>query len=396
MKHLISSFFLLPDVDPTSPAARATAGQRSGLVAIAANVLLFAVKFLIGALSGSVAVTADAWNNLSDAASAIVTYLGFRLARRPADEHHPYGHARYEYLSALAVAVMILLIGLELFKASAQKILNPVPVSLSPAMAAALAVSILVKLALAVLNSRLGQQIHSAALTAAAADSRNDCIATSAVLLGALIARWSGLQLDGLLGLAVSAFILSSGWGMAKQTISPLLGESADPELVAQIRHELQSDPRILGWHDLMVHDYGPGQRFATVHAELDWRQDALLCHEILDHVERACLKKHGIHLVIHYDPVVTDDAEFSAIRDRLTGILADIHPEISFHDLRTVGSGDHTNLIFDLIVPRELQNHHAEVRAAINAALNTDPNHRYKTVITFDPAAFNPQNFGK
>ena len=396
MARLFSSFFLGKDAAPTSPQARARAGQRSGLMGIAANAMLFGIKFAVGTASRSVAITADAWNNLSDAASAIVTYLGFRLARRPADDDHPYGHARYEYLSALAVAVMILFIGLELLKASVQKILNPAPVALSPVMGALLVGSIGVKLVLALVNGRLGRLIQSPVLAATAADSRNDCIATGSVLLGALIAHWTDVPLDGWMGLGVSVFILVSGWGMAKDTVSTLLGQGADPELVEQIRRELRADSRILGWHDLLVHDYGPGSRFASVHAELDWRQDPLLCHEILDRVERACLKKYGIHLVIHYDPVVTDDAQFSAVKARLAQVLADIHPDITFHDLRTVAGPGHTTLIFDLIVPRQLHHHHAEVRAAIDQGLNDGAQRRYETVITFDSAAFNPPEPGK
>ena len=289
---------------------RAAYGSLSGLVGIVCNLLLFAGKLSIGLLAGSVAIVADAVNNLSDAASSIVTLVGFKMASKPADADHPFGHARMEYLSGLAVAVMILLIGVELAKGSVEKILHPEPVAFSTVLVVVLALSIGVKLWMSLFNRKLGRKISSKALEATAADSRNDVIATAAVLAAAVIGKLTNLQIDGYAGLLVAAFILWSGIGLVKETVNPLLGENADPELRKILIDEVRSNDKVLGFHDLMVHDYGPGQRFASIHVEMDNREDVLVCHDIIDDIERRCLEEHHVHLVIHYDPVVTDDQE--------------------------------------------------------------------------------------
>ena len=301
----------IPDYQNTAdPAVREKYGNLAGIVGIVCNVLLFAGKLLAGTLCGSVSVTADAVNNLSDASSSLVTLLGFRLAARPADEKHPYGHARMEYLSGLAVAVMILVIGVELVKSSVQKILHPEAVEFSVLTAAVLTGSILLKLWMALFDRKLGRKISSAALTAAAADSRSDVIATGAVLLACVIGRLTGLMIDGWAGLLVALFILWSGVGVVKDTVDPLLGAKPDEALVRAIAYLMTSHVNILGFHDLMVHDYGPGRRFASVHAEIDHRIDPLVAHEILDEIERQAKRDLHVDLVIHYDPIVTDDPE--------------------------------------------------------------------------------------
>ena len=264
---------------------RASVGRLSGAVGIGANCLLFAGKLMAGLISGSMSIMADAMNNLTDAASSIVTLIGFRLAEQPADEDHPYGHARYEYLSGLAVAALIVVIGFELAKGSVEKIFNPVAVEASWVAVAVLVASMAVKLWLAAFNRKLGRHIDSQTLMATAADSRNDVIATGAVLVSTMVERFSGWKVDGYMGLAVALFILYSGAMLAKETISPLLGENATPELRKLILDTVQSDERVLGYHDLMVHDYGPGQRFASLHVEMDQREDPLLCHEIIDNL---------------------------------------------------------------------------------------------------------------
>ena len=378
--------FILPDgLDPAQPEVRSMVGRRSGMMGIFANLLLFAGKLAAGTLSGSLAITADAMNNLSDASSSVVTLLGFKLAQRPADEHHPYGHARYEYLSGLAVAMLILVIGFELGKTSVEKILHPAEVAFSGALVVVLALSILVKLLLCGINGKLGLAINSGALLAAAADSRNDCVTTSAVLLAALFARFTGIQIDGWAGLGVAVFILWSGWNMAKDTISPLIGENGSPELRQQIVEALRSHDKILGYHDLMVHDYGPGQRFASVHVEMDRAEDPLLCHSIIDGVERRCLEEYRVHLVIHYDPVVTDDAELNEKRKEVELILRSMDERIGFHDFRLVRGDSRTNLIFDITLPPELSGKEAQVKRQLDTALNLRSDTRYETVITFD-----------
>lgn len=369
---------------------RGSAGRLAGIVGIAANAVLFAMKLLVGTLAGSVSITADALNNLSDAASSVVTLLGFKLAEKPADADHPYGHARYEYLSGLAVAAMILFIGFELGKSSVEKIFHPQTVTFTWITAGVLLASMAVKLWLSLFNRRLGRKINSEALMATAADSRNDVLATTAVLLSGLIEKFSGWHIDGYMGLAVAVFILYSGIGLAKSTISPLLGEAADPELREQILDKICAEQRVLGYHDLMVHDYGPGRRFASVHVEMDRNEDPLLCHELIDNLERECLQSHGIQLVIHYDPVVTDDPELDRAKARTAQALHSIDPRLSFHDFRMVQGSGHTNLIFDLSIPEELMSKKAEIKEKLDKILNNNAPCTYYTVITFDLAAFN------
>ena len=369
---------------------RLNAGKRAGLVGILANALLFLAKLTVGSLSGSVSITADAMNNLSDAGSSVVTLLGFRLAQRPADEDHPYGHARYEYLSGLAVAVMILFIGFELAKSSVGKIIAPTEVRLDLVTVGVLVGSMAVKLWLSLYNHRLGKKIGSDTLLATAADSRNDVIATGAVLLSTVIGHFSGLMIDGYMGLAVAVFIFYSGIGLAKDTISPLLGESAGPEIREQILDQIRSQPMVLGYHDLMVHDYGPGRRFTSIHVEMDHREDPLLCHEIIDDLERECWESHQIQLVIHYDPVVTDDPELDRIRDRVQSLLKAMDERLTLHDFRMVVSPGHTNLIFDIATPMELMKQKDALRRKLEQDLNADAPTTYHTVITFDPAPFN------
>ncbi len=374
---------------PDSPGGRAAVGRLSGLVGIACNLLLFGAKLAVGILSGSVSITADAMNNLSDATGSIVTLVGFRLAEKPADQDHPYGHARFEYLSGLAVAGLILVIGFELAKGSLEKIFAPTAVTLSWALVGVLAASILVKLWLAMFNGRLGRLIDSGALRATAADSRNDCLATGAVLAAAVLEKVTGWHLDGWFGLGVALFILWSGIRMARETVSPLLGESANPQLRQSIIRVVEAEPTVLGYHDLMVHDYGPGQRFASMHVEMDRAQDPIVCHDIIDNLERQCLESHNVHLVIHYDPVVTGDAALDAQRSRVEALLKAQDSRISIHDFRMVEGADHTNLIFDAAVPYELMDRRRAIQGELDAALNRGDT-RYYTVITFDPEAFN------
>ena len=381
---LLGKLFLPKDLPATDPKYRSAAGKLSGIVGILCNAVLFAGKFIIGTLSGSVSITADAMNNLSDATSSIVTLIGFRLAEKPADEDHPYGHARYEYLSGLAVAAMIIVIGFELAKGSVEKILHPTEVAFSAPLVVVLAGSILVKLWLALFNIRLGKKIESSTLTATGADSRNDVISTAAVLIAAILERVLGWKIDGYMGLAVAAFILYSGAMLAKDTISPLLGESASPELQRDIVELMKQEPAVLGYHDLMVHDYGPGQRFGSLHVEMDQKLDPLYCHELIDNLERKCLQQIGVHLVIHYDPVVIGDPEMDELRLLLCQTLTDFDNRLSLHDFRMVKSG-HINLIFDITIPHDLCCQEKAIRKALENALAENRQGTYYLVITFD-----------
>lgn len=368
---------------------RAAVGRLSSIVGVICNLLVAGAKLLIGILSGSVSITADAMNNLSDATSSIVTFVGFKLAEQPADAEHPYGHARYEYISALIVSGLILIIGFELGKSSVEKMFAPEPMEFSVWLVIVLIASIVVKLWLSLFNTTLGKQIDSDALLATAADSRNDCIATGAVLLSAVIEKFSSLCLDAYIGLAVSAFILYSGVKMAKETISPLLGEMASPELQALIVDYVSQQPKVLGFHDLYVHDYGPGRRFASLHVEMDCHEDPLLCHEIIDDMERECFQSHGIQLVIHYDPVVTDDPELTRLHGLVDEILKGFDRRLSTHDFRMVRGTGHTNLIFDVVLPHDLSKKEMAIRQHLTDALSQE-NTTYYTVITFDSDAFN------
>ncbi len=369
---------------------RGTIGRLSGLTGIVCNILIAAAKLLIGFISGSVSITADAMNNLSDATSSVVTFAGFKLAERPADEEHPYGHARYEYLSALVVSAIILVIGFELGKSSVEKVFVPQETVFTVWLIPVLLGSVLIKLWLYLFNRRLGMQIDSDALLATAADSRNDCVATMAVLVCSLIEKATGVALDGYAGLAISAFILYSGIKLAKETISPLLGQNASPELQAIIVDYVSSHPKVLGFHDLYVHDYGPGRRFASLHVEMDSREDPLACHEIIDDLERECFTSHGIQLVIHYDPIVTDDPELTRLHQLVDGCIRAYDTRLSTHDFRMVSGTGHTNLIFDIVLPDDLRKQESAIRQQISNLLSQEEK-VYYTVITFDSSAFDP-----
>lgn len=361
---------------------RSAYGKAASMVGIGCNVLLFAGKLVVGTLSGSVAITADAVNNLSDASSSIVSLLGFKLADRPADAEHPYGHGRYEYLSGLMVAVMILVIGVELLKSSFEKILSPTPVLFSWATVLVLAASIAVKLWMAMFNRKIGRKIDSQTLMATADDSRNDVISTGAVLLATLIAHFTGLTLDGYMGLAVAAFILVSGFGLVRDTIDPMLGSAPSREEVEQIRKKIMTYPGVLGTHDLMVHDYGPGRKFASVHVEMAASEDPLVSHDIIDNIERDFLHEQKLHLVVHYDPVVTDDPRVPVMRAFIAELAAAIHPQMTIHDLRMVPGNTHTNVVFDCVVPYELKIPEEEIRRRISEGVSAQyPN--YYCVIT-------------
>ena len=389
MTNLLLRLFVKDADNTDSPKVRAAIGTMSGLVGIVCNLLLFAFKLLVGTLTSSVSITADAMNNLSDASGSIVTFIGFRVADKPADAHHPYGHARAEYLSGLGVAALILVIGIELVKTSVKKIFAPTPVEFTAVAAVVLLASIGMKFWMNLFNRSLAKRIDSTALMATAADSRNDCITTFAVLVAAVVEKLTHIPVDGWIGLAVALFILYSGLNLAKDTISPLLGENADPELREKIVDYIVSQPKVLGYHDLMVHDYGPGQRFASLHVEMDCREDPLDCHELIDDMERECLRSHNVHLVIHYDPVVTDDPVMTALKNRVLCLLQAKDPRLSLHDFRMIPGKKHMNLVFDVALPRDLKDKGEELRSWVEDTLNAEGGMVYHVIITFDAADF-------
>lgn len=351
-QFLIRCFIKRPD-DVKDAAVRTAYGNLASLVGMACNILLCIGKLLAGTLFGSIAIMADALNNLSDASSNVVSLIGFRLAAKAPDAEHPYGHARYEYLAGLVVSVTILAIGLSLLKESALKVLHPTPVAFSWLSIGVLAASILVKLWLSGFNRAVGKKINSETLMATAADSRNDVLTTGAVLLSTILCSLTDYGIiDGIMGVGVAAFILWSGWGLVMDTLSPLLGESPSPELVEHIERTVMSYPGVLGMHDLMVHDYGPGHQFASLHVEFPAETDPLTAHDVIDNIENDFLKKDRLQVTIHYDPIVTADASVGVLRARLQEHARQLDPQLSIHDLRIVPGDSHTNVLFDLVFP--------------------------------------------
>ena len=353
MTQFLIRHFIKNSSEVKDPAVRTAYGNLASVVGMACNLLLCLGKLTVGTLFGSIAILADALNNLSDASSNVVSLIGFRLASKAPDEKHPYGHARYEYLAGLVVSVTILGIGFSLLKESAVKVLHPTEVMFSWLSIGVLAASILVKLWMSGFNQKIGQTIGSETLIATAADSRNDVLTTGAVLVATILCSVTGwARLDGLMGLGVAGFILWSGWGLVMDTLSPLLGESPSPELVEHIERKVMSYPGVLGVHDLMVHDYGPGHQFASLHIEFPAESDPLAAHDVIDNIENDFLKNDNLQVTIHYDPIVTADAEVGVLRSRLNEKARQLDPQLSVHDLRIVPGDTHTNVLFDLVFP--------------------------------------------
>ena len=363
---------------------RARLGRMSGFVGIVCNAILCISKLIIGFISGSVSIIADGVNNLSDASSSVVTLLGFKLAQKPADEEHPYGHARYEYIAGLVVASFIMFIGFSLAKSSIIKIFHPEKTSISLVVFVVLLLSVLVKLWLSLFYSKVGKKIDSSTLKASSADSRNDVITTLAVILGCVVEFFFDINIDGYVGFAVAIFIVISGISLIKDTLSLLLGRKPNTELVALIKKEILSEEKVLGIHDLLIHDYGPGQCFASVHVEMNAEESPLLCHEIIDEIERRILGELNVHLVIHYDPVVINDKENDEVRHILCEIINDIDSELSIHDFRIVRGTKRDKLFFDLEVPFSLKLDFSTLKDKIDNGLKCN-NLDYRTIINFD-----------
>ena len=364
MFQLLSKLFIKNHEDYTDTKVRQSYGILAGAVGILLNFLLFAAKALAGFLSHSIAITADAFNNLSDAGSSVITLIGFRLSGQEADSDHPYGHGRIEYLSGLVVAAIILLMGVELIKSSFSKILHPELPDFSPVIVFILTLSILVKLYMYMYNHRISVRIDSAAMKATAADSLNDCIATAAVLASSLIGHFTGVSIDGWCGLIVGIFILRAGIEAAKDTVDPLLGKAPDPAFVEHIRSIVLSHPEVLDVHDLLVHDYGPGRMMISLHAEVPAEGDFLKLHDIIDNIERELQTTLSCSAVIHMDPVLTKDSETSRLHEIVSSLAKQLDPSVSVHDLRLVKGPTHTNVIFDVAVPFQFRMDDPEIRA--------------------------------
>ena len=383
MITLFSRLFL--KTDGKSPAQLRTAyGTLAGIVGIFLNLLLFAGKFLAGVLSSSVAITADAFNNLSDAGSSVVTLLGFQLAGKKPDPDHPFGHGRMEYLSGLVVAMLILLMGFELLKSSVDKILHPAPVDSGWLVSLILCASIAVKLYMAWYNRQLGKKLNSAAMLATSADSLSDSVATLAVLIATLVSQAFGLMIDGWCGIVVSLFIFKAGIEAARETIDPLLGAPPSKELVERISTLVLSHDIVVGIHDLIVHDYGPGRMMISLHAEVSSAGDILAIHDEIDNIERQLQKELGCHAVIHMDPVVTDDVRVTDTKRTIAQLVCTVDPSLTIHDFRMVSGPTHTNVIFDVVAPYDLPLTDAALTAQIQQEVRQLEGN-YFAVVTVD-----------
>lgn len=350
---LVKTF--LKDADNVSdPRVRERYGQFASIVCIICNIVLCAAKGVVGFLAGSVSIVADAVNNLSDASSNIVSLLGFKLASKPADDNHPYGHGRFEYLAGLTVAALVLAIGINLVISSVNKVINPAQTDFGIATVVVLALSMAVKSWMAAFNRNIGKRISSKTLEATAVDSRNDVITSGGVLLAAIVSQLSGFNLDGIVGCVVGVFICVSGFGLMRDAIDPLLGRSPDPALIEHIHDKIMSYPGVLGTHDLMVHDYGPGRQFASAHVEMAGEANVFESHDVLDNIEQD-FKKEGLIMTLHYDPIVTNDPHVSDMRHWIAENIKSIDPRLTIHDLRTVPGPTHTNVIFDCVRPHGL-----------------------------------------
>lgn len=364
VRHFVRDYQQVQD-----PAVRERYGVLSGGVGIFLNLLLSLGKFFAGVVTGSIAVTADAFNNLSDAGSSVVTLVGFKLAGQKADDGHPFGHGRIEYLAGLLVSLLILMVGVELGKTSIEKILQPEEVAFSLLSVGILICSILVKLWMSLFNRKLGRRIHSAAMQATATDSLSDVVATFAVLAGTLIGHFAHVSIDGWIGVVVAVFILRAGWGAAKDTLNPLLGTAPDPELVKAIQQLVLSHEQVVGMHDLVIHDYGPGRRMCSFHAEVPEGNDIMEAHDAIDHIEREIQEKFGIETTAHMDPIATGDSEVTRLRDQMRDLVREIDPDMSIHDFRLTRGPRHTNLIFDVVVPHRCRLNDEEIRKRVTQA---------------------------
>jgi len=370
MIRLLSKIFIKNRDEIGKPAVRTAYGVLCGAVGILLNLLLFAGKFFAGTVSGSIAITADAFNNLSDAGSSVITLMGFRLGEQKPDSEHPFGHGRIEYLSGLLVSMFIILMGFELARTSVEKILHPEPVEFSWVSVGILITSICVKLYMCSYNRTVGKRISSTAMHATAMDSLSDSAATSAVLIATLAGRFAGVMIDGWCGILVALFIIWSGLGSGRDTLNPLLGQPPSADFVAGIRDIVMAHPGILGIHDLIVHDYGPGRRMISLHAEVPANENVLDIHDEIDNIEMELKKKLGCETVIHMDPIVVDDGITEETRQKVAALVSSIDGQISIHDFRMVAGSTHTNLIFDVVVPFKFRLADEQVRSEICAAV--------------------------
>lgn len=384
MNNFLCRIFVKDYENTKDPQVRERYGKFAGIVGILSNVILCAAKILVGAIAGSIAIIADGINNLADASSSIITLAGFKLSSMPEDKEHPYGHARIEYISGMIVSVLIVVVGIELIKSSADKIMHPSPLEFSWSIVIVLLLAIAIKIWQAMFNINIGKRINSLTLTATGTDSRNDVIATTVVLISIIVGKLTGLQIDGYMGCLVALFIIWSGIGLVKETMSPLLGEAPDPELVNAISEMTLSYGGVLGIHDLVVHNYGPGRIFASIHIEVDADADMMESHDMIDNIEREMAKKLHIEITGHLDPVRTNDPVVKKMVQLTGEVASQIDGVSNIHDLRIVAGPTHTNVIFDAVVASDCKLSFKEIHDTFQKAIKAvDEN--YFVVINFD-----------
>lgn len=384
MTNLLTKIFIKDQDNINNPLVRKNYGTLTGCVGIFCNLVLFAIKIIAGLLTGAISIIADAFNNLSDAGSSIVTLIGFRMAGKPADNDHPFGHGRIEYIAGLIVAALILLMGFELLKSSVDKVLHPSQLEVSNISILILIVSICIKLWMGLFNRKIGKKLNAHAMIATSADSFNDCVATTGVLIGFLIFKFANINIDGYMGVAVALFVMWAGYNTAKDTIEPLLGVAPDPEFVLNIKNCVLSRKEILGIHDMHVHDYGPGRIYVSMHAEIPSNMDVLKAHDIIDSAEEEVAAKFKCEVSIHMDPIEVDNPVANQLKLKLMEILNVIDPTLSFHDFRITNGPMRTNIIFDLLVPFNCYYDDATLRKLIREKF-TEIDETYFCVIHID-----------
>ncbi|MBE7084002.1 MAG: cation transporter [Clostridiales bacterium] len=369
--------------------SRAQIGKMAGLIGIIANVILASGKLVIGVLSASMSIIADAINNFTDGISSVVALIGFKLSQKPADADHPFGHARFEYVSSLIVSIIVMFIGFELAKSSIEKIFNPEAINFSVLTLIILLISIVGKLALCFFNYSIAKKIDSTTLKATAMDCRNDVIMTSVILFATLFEYFTSIKIDGYTGLAVAIFIMISGFNLIKETSSPILGKKNDDHLKDLILDKIKEYPIVIGYHDLMIHDYGPGISFCSIHFEIDKNLDPLYVHELIDKFERE-IAEYGTSLTVHYDPVITDSKELNILKHAVTNCIVNVDVRMSIHDFRTIPCDGFSKVFFDLALPENLENKKDELKTLIENELNSLGLGIFQAEITFDSIAFN------
>lgn len=384
MTKLLFKLFIKNTSDISNPIVRRRYINLGSAVGIACNIILFVFKLLIGILSGSVSVMADAFNNLSDIGSSAVTVIGYRMAEKPADKEHPFGHGRIEYMSSMIVAFLIILVGFELLKSSFNKIINPTDLRIEIYTIIILVVSILIKLWMFLFNRKIGKKINSSALVATARDSINDAISTSAVLISIIINLCFDINIDPYIGLLVAVFIIYSGIMTVKEALDPLLGMPPAKETIDSITSIINSYDEFVGIHDLIVHNYGPGRSFASLHVEVSSNTNIVTCHETIDACEKRLLNELNMEVVIHMDPIVTDDALTITTKESIVSALSTIDSKLTLHDFRMVDGQNQINLIFDVVIPNDCELSNDELKRKIVSECKKIDS-RYEAVITFD-----------